>query len=93
MSVVFYNIIEKGYITQAQDSLFLTGDDLFANDRLNTQFQNNIKNISLPNITIPAIDLPAININPKASAADYNDQLRSKPNVSKRWSPAVNQNS
>lgn len=90
---IAYNIIEKGYITQAQDSLFLTGDDLFANDRLNTQFQNNIKNISLPNITIPAIDLPAININPKASAADYNDQLRSKPNVSKRWSPAVNQNS
>jgi hypothetical protein len=29
-----YNIIEKGYITQAQDNLFAEGMDLFANDPL-----------------------------------------------------------
>ena len=32
-----YNIIEKGYITQAQEYLFLTGDDLFANAPLYTK--------------------------------------------------------
>jgi hypothetical protein len=43
---IVYSIIEKGYITQAQEILFYTGDDLFANNRLNIQFQKAAANVN-----------------------------------------------
>ena len=70
-----YSIIEKGYITQAQNNLFTTDMDLFANAPLNIQNIGNNMNSDLKKIK--NIELPEITINPGANPTDYNNQLYS----------------